>query len=253
MQPNAVKTATARLAASFFAILALAVPTVAGDGAGINYLGYSPDGRYFAFEEFGIQDGSGFAYATIHILDLSADSWVKGAPIRVRTEDEAEPLAAVRDDAKAQARTLLDQYSIDEPVDILALNGDGAVGADFGRLTFGTPGYAMSEPGNVGEVTLDTFPLTGQTPCGDYTEQPTLGFALTVTQDAAPAEVHRDTRLPTSRGCPLGYRLYGIIAPFDSFAAFNPEPLATAVAIVSVYTLGFEGPDRRFIAVPLGH
>ncbi len=38
-----------------------AVPTLAGDRALIDVIGYSDDLRYLAFEEFGVQDGSGFA------------------------------------------------------------------------------------------------------------------------------------------------------------------------------------------------
>jgi predicted secreted protein len=54
--------ASARLAAKVFGLIALAAtPALAGDRALIDYIGFSPDARYFAFEEFGIQDGSGCA------------------------------------------------------------------------------------------------------------------------------------------------------------------------------------------------
>jgi hypothetical protein len=33
---------------------------------------------------------------------------------------------------------------------------------------------------------------------------------------------------------------------------FQGTTLSNAVAIISVYPGGFEGPDRRFLAVPLG-
>jgi hypothetical protein len=33
---------------------------------------------------------------------------------------------------------------------------------------------------------------------------------------------------------------------------FMSPSIADAVAIISVYPGGFEGPDRRFLAVPLG-
>jgi predicted secreted protein len=49
--------------------------------------------------------------------------------------------------------------------------------------------------------------------------------------------------LPKSRGCPVDYRLYAVVAPF--------QQLAPRIAFVSLYRYGFEGPDRRFLAVPL--
>ena len=51
MKHYVVQAASALLAAS------LAGPALAGDAANFNPLGFSEDGRYFAFEEFGIQDG----------------------------------------------------------------------------------------------------------------------------------------------------------------------------------------------------
>ena len=44
----------------------------AGDYADRTILGFSPDGSTFAFEEFGVQDGSGFAYANIYMIDTGA-------------------------------------------------------------------------------------------------------------------------------------------------------------------------------------
>ncbi len=67
MKPNGAVTALARQArlalSTIAALLALASPSLAGDRAGIDFIGYSADGGFFAFEEFGIQDGSGFAYS----------------------------------------------------------------------------------------------------------------------------------------------------------------------------------------------
>ena len=81
---NAVKGATALLAVS----LAVATPALAGDRALIDFIGFSADARYLAFEEFGVQDGSGFPYSNIYILDLPADKWAGGSPFLVSFKDE---------------------------------------------------------------------------------------------------------------------------------------------------------------------
>ena len=55
---------------------------LAGESAQFNALGFSDDGRYFAFEQFGIQDGSGFPYSDIFLIDLDTDSFAGGTPVR---------------------------------------------------------------------------------------------------------------------------------------------------------------------------
>jgi len=79
-----------RLAASLVAIGALAAsPAFAGDRANLNILGYSEDGRYFAFEEYGVHDGSGGNYSDIYVIDLPADKWTYGSPFTVEEGGDA--------------------------------------------------------------------------------------------------------------------------------------------------------------------
>ena len=241
MRLNVVPAASALLAASLFSI-GLAAPAQAGDRAGFNALGFSTDGRYFAFEEYGIQDGSGFPYSNIYAIDLPADKWVAGAPFSVRLDADDSSLAAAREQAMDLAQPALDTLSLTAPAEMIAHIGDGE--PDDGQvLSFGQPGYGLAEPQNVRTLSLDTFPLaSASTPCADYTDQPTEGFALLLDG----VEFYRDQSLPKSRGCALGYRIHAVVTPFQGGLR---EP--ATVAIISVYPFGFEGPDRRFIAVPI--
>ena len=75
-------------------------------------LGFSPDGGVFAFEEFGVQDGSGFAYANVYMIDTERDAWVSGTPIRVMHESEDETLANVREEARQRAIPWMDHYGV---------------------------------------------------------------------------------------------------------------------------------------------
>ena len=71
-----------------------------------------------------------------------------------------------------------------------------------------------------------------------------LGYALSLHDGQNVTEAHRDeATLPKSRGCPVAYRIYAVVSPFE-----RADP---RVAIISSYPFGFEGPDRRFLAVPL--
>lgn len=244
MTPNAVRAASARLVVSLALLLGGAGTALAGDRALLELIGFSADSRHFAFEEYGVQDGSGFPYSTIYVLDLAADAWVAGTPVRVRLDDETAALATARATAATQAAELLDSLAIDTPADVVALNGDGEL-TDPATLVFGQPGFAPNAVTGAYVLRLETFPAASPTPCADYAGTEPLGLALSLTGPDGAREIFRDATLPASRGCPLAYRLYGVVAPPAA------APPAAYVAIVATYPFGFEGPDRRFIAIPL--
>lgn len=235
----------ARIAQVFGLFALLTPPALAGDRALIDFIGFSPDAKYFAFEEFGIQDGSGFAYSNIFVVDLENDTWLEGTPIRMRSEDENKPLLQVRSEANSEAIKIIADKEIFVPAEIAVLIGDGAVDADAQNLAFGLPGY---ERGTVEEerlLSLKTFPLKSSEDCDLWFDTPPQGFELTLAAGESSTTIHRDETLPKSRGCVLDYRLYAVVLPgLDA-------PQGRGVAIVSTYPGGFEGPDRRFLAVPL--
>ena len=47
---------------AFFLGLAFSLPAYSGDRASLNVIGFSPDGTAFAYEEYGIHDGSAVPY-----------------------------------------------------------------------------------------------------------------------------------------------------------------------------------------------
>jgi predicted secreted protein len=249
MKRNAALAALARRVASSLllaAALLFAVPAQAGDRALVDIIGYSPDSRYFAFEEFGIQAGSGFAYSTIYVVDLSSDSWVEGTPVHEQADDETTDLSDIRAMARDAAGAYLEDTGIDAPAHLVAHIADGELDEEADALTFGIPGY--TGPGAViGQYTLalSSFPADSPQPCKDYLGKAALGYELVISSDGEDRVLHRDERLPRSRGCPMDYRLYGVVLPFEA------SDLTGSVALISVYPFGFEGPDRRFIALPL--
>ena len=246
MKPNVANACMVRLGASLLGVLALATPAMAGDRALIDIIGYSESGQYFAFEEFGIQDGSGFAYSSIYIVDLSTDSWVVGTPIREQADDEGLSLSQIRAEVQLQAKPDIEGFDISRPAEYAALLGDGAPGADGKSLRFGSPGFGPGEVSGDYELRLSTFPTTAAAPCAEWFSVDPMGYQLVIADKGSERLIHRDGALPRSRGCPVTYRLHGVVVPF------NAGSISDAVALISVYPGGFEGPDRRFIAVPLG-
>jgi predicted secreted protein len=246
MTPRVGQAASVRPGASLVLVLGasmLTAPALAGDRAMIEYLGFSGDGRYFAFEEFGIQDGSGFPYSTIYVIDLPADDWVSGSPYRTTLEDDGADLEDARDAALEQAEAKLEALDISVAPYLIALNGDGEEIGDGHSLTFGDPGYGLNPIESPGELMLDTIPLPSNQDCSIIDDE-VFGFVLSLDGE----EIHADAGpLPASRGCVMDYRIHAVVRPAEWFFGGTPH----TVAIISTYPFGFEGPDRRFLAVPL--
>ena len=220
-------------------------PASAGDTALMMPIGYSENLGYFAFEDFGIQDGSGFAYASIYMIDLSQDRWVVGTPVKIIAETEEESLASVRERAREEAMPRLANLRIDVPAHLLAANGDGALDVDARILRFGlpAPGAPMATDGHY-KLQLEEFPAESSAPCTDWFDEKATGFSLKLS-DALVRNIHRDSVLPRSRGCPVHYGIHSVYIPFGA------RDIASGVALISIYAHGFEGLDRRFMAVAL--
>ncbi len=201
-------------------------------------IGFSADGGYFAFEEYGIQDGSGFPYSTIYVIDTANDIWVDGTPIRVVVQDESVSLETVRSDAYDLAFQALTHYGIGVP----------------GRHLVHNPITEITDGRNVGfliraftplqssgwTLTLNELPLP--TDCPDFGSI-YVGFDLWLkSPTGGVVQLNHDTSIPQSRSCPVGYGVSDVIA-FD-----RPQDTVLLV-LLNVFRLGFEGPDRRFIAI----
>ena len=251
MRLNVVIRVTARLAASLFALFALVLPTVAADRALINMLGYSADGDYFAFEEFGIQDGSGFAYSSVFVVDLVNDKWTAGTPFEVQAEDEERSLADVRAEAMGKAKDKLNEYSIEVPVEIVALIGEGEYSTDTGtRIHWSTPaccgaGYTQADAQSL--ILQERGITSTEEYCKDMSP---VGYNLYYQDKFGVKELHMDGDvLPKSRGCTLNYRIHSVVEPYGEYYGINFN--ARRVAIIASYPFGFEGVDRRFMVVPI--
>jgi predicted secreted protein len=234
-------------------LLALAAGDArAADGAAFNPIGYSPDSRYFAFEQYGIQDGSGFPYWEIFVIDLKTDQWAKDTPVRKVAEDENASLAAPRGEATAAVLPILKALDISVPAELLAANPATEVVTDRARISFDrwyVPGGSSPERRGPEVIrhglALETLALDAPADC--YPEDgPYLGFRLTITDVAMDQArvLHADDTIPASRHCPTGYDLAAVVAPAG-------YPVTDRlVAIIGIYARGFEGADHRFIAVP---
>lgn len=229
---------------AFLLVAGLAGTAAAGDFADRDIVGFSADGTAFAFEEYGVQDGSGFPYSTIYLIDLAQDEWI-GSPVRIVREDDTATVADVRRESRAAAGPALDAAGVADSGRVVASNPLGELSADPDAVRFAaevlTPfpddGYALE---------LEDFELPPPEDCPQYGDDDIVrGFELRlVSPGGKVSRVHRDTSVPRSRRCANYYAISDIVVPSDGSPTFG-------VALISVFSKGFEGPDRRFIAVPL--
>lgn len=215
----------------------------AGDAAELEILGFSADGGIFAFEEYGVQDGSGFPYANRYYIDTETDSFVSGTPIRVRIDDEAATLAAAREQARQQGEAVVGQAELAaNPGFTAGLNRVTELSADPSRIVVNPrPVFPAIDPPL--ELRLETLPMANTPGCENFGE--IRGFRL-LRIDAAPGGrtevLHEDKAVPQSRGCPEGYAIGAV-------QTFVRDGLSRYAVLISVRRVGFEGPDHRWIAV----
>lgn len=228
---------------AFFATLTIATAAAAGDVAEFRPIGFSPEGDVFAFEEFGVQDGSGFPYANRYYIDTVTDTFLPGTPVRVLLKDEGKTLAEARKQAALQAAEIENTSGAGiDPGSFAAFAPPTERGNNPAFLRYQTfAGY----PGKASSVELSQSPLTPPPGCADL-GQPIQGFKLTMTElDGRPVEIvlHADDAIPQSRKCPLSYALAGALAHR------NDDGSTTHAVLVLVRSVGFEGPNGRYLAV----
>jgi predicted secreted protein len=241
-----------RALVSALALFAAATAAHAADGAQSRAIGYSPDGRYFAFEQYGIQDGSGYAYADLFVLDTKANTWAKGTPVHVLNENESGDIEAALASAAEKAAPMLKDLHVGSSYETLVHMPFTEIVAERRKVRFARYYDSMGNGQNydaTGSYVLEVrdVPLPRPAACGEDDGFKIVGVELLLTNQLTgkPVSVSKDAAIPKSRYCPHAYDIEAIYAP--AVQGLQVEPL---VAIIGVYSRGFEGSDRRFIAVP---
>lgn len=225
--------------------LAFIAPASAADNADSALLGFSPDGRYFAFEEYGVQDGSGFPFSSIYVIDTTSDQWVSGTPIRVLSKDETATLATTRSQARQMADPILTQRQVGAPGTTVVHNPLTETSADPLFVSFRPRSLSLPSSDEDYELRLEEYEAPTAFDCPDLDlGMPFQGFRLSLTDPQGQVRIlSQDDRIPRSRGCPFHYRLSEVVV------FFRPDGQPVVAILISVFSFGFEGLDRRFVAV----
>ncbi|TJV44577.1 MAG: DUF2259 domain-containing protein [Mesorhizobium sp.] len=242
----------------------------AGDAAARRIIGFSAGGAYFAFEQYGTLDAgaSDSGYSEIDIIDTRTDQFVGGKPILVvdETEESTLTLEQARAQAAAKAAPILAKYAIasrgtQTASDKFTFPGEIVGYNDISRLEQASQKWLspLYDETEVSTIRLDEILADSAIDCsasfndiqqGDQALQgdkpgKALGFRLTLQgQDGKPFKtLHEDKAVPGSRNCPTSYSLS------ESYEFTPVGKPAVIVVLVQRFSQGFEGRDRRFIAV----
>jgi len=215
----------------------------AGDVAKLEILGFSKDGGVFAFEEYGVQDGSGFPYANRYYIDTGSDSFLKDTPIRVRLDDEAATLDQARLQARQKGEAIVGQAELTANRGITAgFNPVTELSADPFRMVVNPrPIFSPVDPPL--EFRLDEIGMNDTERCQSLGEINGFRLLRIEAKDGGQTHLlHEDKSIPQSRGCPNGYRIGAV-------QTFSLDSLSAYAVLIAVRQYGFEGPDFRWIAV----
>lgn len=233
------------LSSVILALLIANTAAKAGDFAEFRSLGFSKDGSVFAFEQFGIQDGSGFPYAERYFINTKTDTFIKPSPFKIRLDDENASITDARKLVANASAALMAQYDIGAaPAIIAAFNPSTEISSSGSDLKYHPFSYEPNS-NDPHQLMLQTYTLPAKGICADIQDH-AIGFNLKLktASDALPVTLHEDTNIPSSRNCPTDYRLGGVLV-YNDFG----QP-SIHIALILVKSFGFEGPDGRWIAIP---
>ena len=247
------------------------VNAYAGDAAALSPLGFSRDGRYFAFEQYGTESVSGIDYSETIVVDLALGRAVQGAPLLVdataieelrKRSPDRDPLALVRQDAKEKAAPLLKGLGVDRRggrIGFAAAGHSRDTSLELSSHSGGQPSAAVTalrkatlasmplDPSLFDEkasLELSEFAVTAPVAsCADngYAGK---GFVLTLRRDGkAPLKLGASAASDNGEACPLGFGLV------EAHALRLADGSLALAALLQRFDYVMEGPDRRFLAV----
>lgn len=252
-------------AAALVVVAAVVSPAQAMEALALKVLGFSPDGRYFGFIQYGGQGDGGEYLAETYVIDTSRDRFAPGVPVRIDTVDEeaiadeaAEPdkLLAL---AVKRSEGLVRKFDITRPGARLvnveaARTGEphsGSGGPTSGETSVTAKHATLGDLKLILDIKAFAWPKTSRhgrhkeaISCAREVDwQKGAGFRLTLERAGRGIVLNDDKSIPASRHCVTGYGIAEVHA-FD-----RPDGKVTLAVMIGMDVRGFEGNDRPFLAV----
>lgn len=213
----------------------------AGDLADLEFWGFSSDARFVAFEQHGSQDGSGFPFSRLTVVDVKRNAFA-GYAEKIVKDGSAE------DERASTAQTLallLKRVGIKRGLTGTNVFQKGDIIAT--KANFTQPLTSADLP-KVAKITLDgkaytlelierpAPPMTGD--CRAYSPFPAALLELKLSQGATSRALQKDILLPNSRKCVYSYGIARVYRYRSSVAVF-----------LRTLSPGFEGPNLGWMVV----
>lgn len=216
-------------------LLVLAVGTqgsMARDAAELKVLGFSPDGRYFAFEQRGTSENA--RYSVTNVIDVETGRQMKGSRTSF-SDEELKRLAKSRKATAKQIKRL--KISARDLMTISVLGFDAEPFDEASIKSFALPSKWF---GPESWLVLRQFKMV--TRCHNKDVSP-VGFGLALERKDAPAtRLSHDVSIPLMRGCPTRYRIA------DAHARRTPDGTVALAVIVQDST---PGVDAQSLFIPV--
>lgn len=237
-----------------FAILISAIiasAAFAGDYAHFHFIGFSKDGRYLSFEEYGINDDvdDASAYSSIYIVDVDKNRFAV-SPLKARGFSEQEAEDSVRRRNKRSAAKQLKRFGIVDGNTGLQVaahlineypSGDQNKPA-LGEAKLLPQQVAFTKRGNPlyrdGYYEVKVKPVSVKQVCGGQ-EGDWTSFEMTLKNEREITRIlQKAGKVPPTRGCPHHYGIQEAFIYHNKLAVF-----------VGIFTRGWEGDNLRLMAV----
>jgi predicted secreted protein len=215
----------------------------AEDTATLNFLGFSKNGKYLAFQQYGVTDGKGAAYAMLYFIDVVGNNYQEKPIETIEDYKSGSPAGTAAQDTVRQLN--LDQGKAQ-------LKDLGIEGENFGTKVISHQIYDIDINSHATHFTLErqgkvkyevSLEEHATKPEMDCNAAPTdvVGFTLNFKrgEDTKPKILQHDNKVPKSRGCPVGYHIQDIYVYKNKYLA----------VFIHVYTPGFEGKNTRYLVV----
>lgn len=213
---------------SFALILFLVSPLAlfSGDAATFVSLGLSPDNRYFSFAQYGEQDGSGFPYAEIYLIDVKHNSYAPGGVVKRFWKQDSEPQPGglhILLELRAEADSLFKAYNIhafNQPEIIIPATDSERVHVEWQQKDNRHVNVLLEQQSR-GEI-------------GAYSSS--AAFQL---------EIARDSEGLIKVGASKRFRKHVIRYDIDRVLSLKDD--SGVIFVIRMTKMGFEGPDFRYM------
>ncbi len=218
-------------------LLAVSQNSYGGTFREYEFIGFSEDGRFLAFEQYAVEDGTGYAVSTVYIVEVEKNDWVV-KPISYT--DEKSNLTLARTTNAQRTKPLLEKYAIKRgntgSLVVARLRTDLTKHPTSARFTKAIG--SMYSDGDY-ELDLNQSPLKSDQ-CF-RSEPPEAKLFELVLRNLYKREsniLQKDTQLPRNRGCVKGYRIEKVFVLKNKIAVF-----------IDYQSEGYEGPDGSYLVV----